>query len=273
MRSFAGLLLAVALATGGAGGAGAQSGGVLAGCADAGLPAGDTLKLCQQALRNVRLRPDQRAAVLVNLGVAQAELGRHGDAETSFGLAIATSPELIGAYGNRARARLAQGKFSEAIADFDAGIARAPADAQLWLGRGSAQLKGGNLRAAVSDLDRAIRLDRTLNSAWFNRGVGYLLLGEMAAAAKDFTAVIAADPKDAGAYLNRGRALADQDPAQAEADLSQAIALDPEWARAYGARGLFLEARGRPEEAQRDFLRAYELGETARWLLDRVERR
>ncbi|GMG83298.1 hypothetical protein LNKW23_25110 [Paralimibaculum aggregatum] len=248
-------------------------GGVLAGCADASLPPGDSLTLCQRALRDVQLRPGQRAAVLVNLGVAQAALGRHSDAETSFGLAIATDPDLVGAYGNRARARLAQGKYAEALEDFDAGIARSPAAAELWLGRGAAHLRGSNPRAAVSDLTRAIQLDGGLDAAHFNRGVGYLLLGDGAAAAADFSTVIARNPTDAGAWLNRGRARAASDPRAAEADFDRAIELDPEWARAWGARGLFLESQGRQEAAQRDFLRAYELGETAKWLRDRVERR
>ncbi len=263
--------LAAALAWPQAAGAQAQ-GGVLAGCAEEGLPPGDTLTLCQRALRDVRLRPDQRAAVLVNLGVAQAALGRQRDAETSFGLAIATDPDLVAAYGNRARSRLALGDYDGAMADFDAAIARDPGDAVLWLGRGGAQLRGGAARAAVSDLTRAIGIDPDLDAAYFNRGVGRLLLGETGAAAEDFSTVIARNPEDAGAHLNRARALSESRPEAARADFDRAIALDPEWGRAWAARGLFLESRGDREGAARDFLRAYELGETERWLVERVER-
>ncbi|MGF1445402.1 MAG: tetratricopeptide repeat protein [Pikeienuella sp.] len=249
----------------------AQAGGVLAGCADPDLPPTDTLTLCQRALRDSRLRPDQRAGVLVNLGVAQAALGRQTDAEQAFTLAIATDPDLVAAYANRARSRLARGSFTEAMADFDAAIERAPGDALLWLGRGGAQLRAGNAAAAVTDLTRAIGLKSDLLAAHFNRGVGYLLLGEDARAAADFSTVVAATPDDAGAYLNRARALSARRPGQAEVDFDKAVSLDPEWGRAWAARGLFLEERGRREEANRDFLRAYELGERERWLVERVE--
>ncbi len=250
----------------------AAQGGVLAGCADASLQPNETLTLCQKALRDSRLTPDQRAAVLVNLGVAQAALGRHGDAERSFGLAITTRPDLTAAYANRARSRLALGRYDAAMADFDTAVAQDPGDAELWLGRGGAQLRGGAVRAAVSDLTRAIGIDTTLTAAHFNRGVGHLLLGDMGAAEADFSTVLAREPEDAGAHLNRGRARADRDPAGAERDFDRAIALDPEWGRAWAARGLFLELRGREEEATRDFLRAYELGERERWLVERLGR-
>lgn len=247
-------------------------GGVLAGCADASLPPVDTVTLCQQALRDSRLAPAQRAAVLVNLGVAQAALGRQADAELSFGLAIATEPRLVVAHGNRARSRLALGRFREAMEDFDAAIALAPGDAALWLGRGGAHLRAGSPRAAITDLTRAAQLDPQLTDARFNRGIAYLLVEDYARAEADFTAAIAGNPQDAGAYLNRARARAVENPRGAEADFDRAIAIDPEWGSAWASRGLFLEARGRLEEANRDFLRAWELGETDRWLLERLQR-
>lgn len=247
-------------------------GGVLAGCADPDLPATDTLTLCQRALRDTKLTPGQRAAVLVNLGVAQAEIGRHGDAEQSFGLAIATDDSLVTAFGNRARSRMALGRFDEALEDFDAAIQRAPGDAWLWLGRGGALLRGGAARAAVSDLTRAIKIEPDLAPAYFNRGLGYLLLGETQAAEKDFSKVIDTDDRDAGAFLNRARARAVHDPRRARGDFDRAIALEPDWGRAYSARGQYLDLQGEREAADSDFLRAYELGEREVWLIERVER-
>ncbi|MEM9148258.1 MAG: tetratricopeptide repeat protein [Pseudomonadota bacterium] len=252
-------------------GAVAAQGGVLAGCADPELPATDTLTLCQRALRDTDLTPQQRAAVLVNLGVAQAAIGRHVDAEQSFGLAIGTDDTLVQAFGNRARSRLALGRYADALEDFDEAIARAPGDAQLWLGRGGALLRGGSARAAVSDLSRAIRIDPSLDAAWFNRGLGYLLVGETEAADADFSTVIKRDDRDAGAYLNRGRARAVHAPARAGSDFDRAVALAPDWGRVFVARGQFRDDRGDAEGADQDFLRAYELGERDVWLLDRIK--
>lgn len=250
----------------------ATQGGVLAGCADPDLPATDTLTLCQRALRDTGLTPRQRAAVLVNLGVAQAAIGRHGDAEQSFSLAIQTDDTLVAAFGNRARSRLALGRYDEALADFDAAIQRAPGDAELWLGRGGALLRGGAARAAVSDLSRAIRMAPEREAAWFNRGLGYLLLGDTQAAEKDFSEVIKRNPADAGAYLNRARARAVHAPRTAIGDFDRAVELDPEWGRAHTARGQYHDSQGARELAERDYLRAYELGEREVWLLERIER-
>lgn len=265
------LVLGFGALAGGEAAAQAQ-GGVLVGCADHSLPATDTLQLCQRALRDTRLTPGQRAAVLVNLGVAQASLGRHVDAEQSFGLAIQTDDSLVPAFSNRARSRLALGRYAEALEDFDEAVARAPGDARLWLGRGGALLRGGSARAAVSDLTRAIRIDPAEPAGWFNRGLGYLLLGETEAAEQDFSEAIARNERDAGAFLNRARARAVHAPARAGADFDRAVELDPEWGRAYLARGQFRDVEGDREGADRDFLRAWELGERDVWLQERIRR-
>ncbi len=249
--------------------AGAQ-GGVLAGCADPSLPPRDSLTLCQRALRDPHLTPDQRAAVLVNLGVAQAAVGSHVDAERSFGLAIATRPDMALAYANRARSRLALGRPNEAIADFDEAARLAPGDAEIWLGRGGALLRAGSARAAITDLTRAIEIDDGLDAAYFNRGVARLMSGESKAAEADFSTVISRRPNDAGAFLNRARARAVHAPGQARGDFNQAITLDPEWATAFVSRGLFFDAQGERAAAEIDFQRAYELGEREPWLLERL---
>lgn len=263
------LALAAALAVAAPPSASGQ-GGVLAGCADPSLPPRDSLTLCQRALRDPHLSPDQRAAVLVNLGVAQAAVGSHADAERSFGLAIATDPGMTLAYANRARSRLALGRFEEAIADFDEAARRSPGDAEIWLGRGGALLRAGAARAAITDLTRAIEIDPELDAAYFNRGVARLMTGETEAAEDDFSTVIARAPEDAGAFLNRGRARAEHAPERARGDFDRAIALDPEWAGAFFARGLFLDRRGARDAAEADFRRAYELGHRDPWLLERL---
>lgn len=262
--------IALALGAPAVGQAAGQAGGPLAACADPSLPYTTTLNTCQLALQDGGLTPAQRAGVLTNLGVAQAALRRHGDAELSFSLAIQTDPGLIAAYANRARSRLALGRRAEALADFSAAIDRAPRDAALYLGRGGVYLRDGRAEEAAADFSEALRIDAGLADAAYNRGIAFLLLGRAREAEADFSRVIAAAPEDAGAFLYRARARQESDPVGAVGDFDRAIALDGEWGRAWAARGLFHEAQGRQEAANRDFLRAYELGETEPWLLDRI---
>jgi len=245
----------------------------LSSCARPGLAATTALDVCREALRSPRLEPRQRAGVLVNLGVAQAAIGRHSDALRSYSLAIRTAPDMAQAWANRARSHAARGDFDAAHADFSAAIERAPRRADLWLARGSLSLRRDDGAAAIPDLNRAIRLDPEVTSAYFNRGLAWRLRGEALEAARDFTVVIGRNPQDAAAHMHRGRARAAAGLPGAKADLDRAVELAPEMARGWYARGFFHLDRGDETAADRDFLRAYELGLDDRWLAERVQSR
>jgi tetratricopeptide (TPR) repeat protein len=253
-----------------AGAAPAQE-GALGACSDPALEPRTTVEVCNGALGNTRLSPEQRAGVLVNLGVAQAALGQHGTAITSFSLAIATEPSLVVAYANRARSLIAEGASDAALADFDTALQIDPTRAEVWLGRGALLLRRQAAEAAVSDLTRAIALDPSLTAARYNRGVGYLLLDRPDRAESDFSAVLRREPEDAGALLNRARAREAQGRPGVLEDFDRAVAVDPEWPRAWAFRGLHHEKAGRIEAANADFLRAYDLGFGERWLVERVQ--
>jgi tetratricopeptide (TPR) repeat protein len=131
-------------------------------------------------------------------------------------------------------------------------------------------LNRGAADRALPDFDKAMKLDPTLAAARYNRGVANLRLGRAARAEADFTAVIGRNPQDAGAYLNRGRARMALGRRGARNDLDRAIALAPEWAAAWFTRGQFFDARGETDAANADFLRAYQLGLSDPWLVERV---
>lgn len=266
------LIWALALAFGPLVASGAVADQALEACADPGLRAHETLTHCQQALRNPRLAPEQRAAVLVNLGVAQAAMDRHGDAVRSYGLAIATVPGLTAAYANRARSLVAEGRAAEAERDYSKAIEIAPREPDAWLGRGALYLRLGQAAAAEADFNRALALQPDSVNGLFNRGLARLALARNREAAEDFTAVIRQSPRDAGAHMNRGRALAATDPGRAAADFDKAVDLAPDWGGAYLARGHFRERQRQTEAANADFLRAHELGVIDQWLSERVRR-
>lgn len=264
-RLFALVLLACLAGPGGA------RGEALSDCADPDLTAPRTLDVCREALRDPQLSPAQRARVLTNLGVALAALDRHGDAVDAFDLAVNTDPDLTEARANKARSLAALGRLEQARAAFDRAIERAPGDATLWAGRGALRLRTGDAKGAVDDLNRAIRRNRQAPGAMFNRGLAHLEAGQPREAEADFTQVLRRDPEDAAAHLYRAEARARLRDARAAEDFDRAIALAPDWAMAHARRGLFREAQGREDAAREDFRRAYELGMSERWLVERVQ--
>jgi len=251
---------------------GRAAGAALARCADPGLTPHQTQRFCREALQDGGLGREQRAAVLVNLGVAQAALGRHRAAVRSFGLAIRARPDLALAHTNRARSHRVLGDKGAARADYDRAIALAPRDPDGWFGRGVLRLESGAPEAAADDFNRALALGADPAAARFNLGLAHLRAGAPRRAEAAFTAVIAGEGDDPGAYLNRARARAAGALPGARADFDRAIALAPDWGRAWYARGRYLDAKGAREAANSDFLRAYELGVTDPWLIERVGR-
>ncbi len=95
-------------------------------------------------------------------------------------------------------------------------------------------------------------------------------MGQYQLAEADFSDVIGRNPRDAGAYLNRGRARAALGKKKAFNDLDRAVALQPEWGQAWFIRGRYREEQGDVEGANTDYLRAYQLGHSDPWLIQRV---
>ncbi len=95
-------------------------------------------------------------------------------------------------------------------------------------------------------------------------------MGQYQLAEADFSDVIGRNPRDAGAYLNRGRARAALGKKKAFNDLDRAVALQPEWGQAWFIRGRYREEQGDVEGANADYLRAYQLGHSDPWLIQRV---
>ena len=123
---------------------------------------------------------------------------------------------------------------------------------------------------ALPDFGHALALAPDLMAARYNRGLAYLRLREHALAEADFSAVIGRNPRETGAYLNRGRARAGMGGKGALSDFDRAVALAPEWAVAWFLRGQFHDMNGDREAANADFQRAFELGHSDPWLIERM---
>ena len=245
---------------------------LLALCSSPKTPARDALNACRRVAEQGRLDARRRALVWLNAGIAAHTLGLYAEAVKAHGAAIEADPRLSAAFENRALAYEKLNQLNEALADHAAAISLPPRDAGAYLGRGILMLNHGAPERALPDFGKAIELDPALITARYNRGLAFLQLGQHELAEVDFSAVIRRNPQDAGAYLNRGRARAARGRAGARSDFDRAIALKPEWAPAWYMRGRFLDSAGAVDEANADFMRAYQLGHSDPWLIKRMRR-
>lgn len=230
----------------------------------------DVIHFCRMALDTGKLDPLAAAQVNANLGIGYFELGNYGEAVAAYTAAIATAPQMVAAYVNRARAYERLQRPNEAAADYTQAIQLDAGAADAYLGRGVLLLRHGQAQRAIDDFSRAIYGRPDWVAPRFNRGVAYLNTGANAEAEQDFSEVLSKSPEDAAAWTNRGRARAALGDPRAEADFDRAIGLDPEFGGAWFARGKYHDDRGAREAANADFLRAYELGYADPWLIQRM---
>ena len=243
---------------------------LLALCSDPETPPRDALNACRRVAELGRLDARRRALVWLNAGIAAHALGLYAEAVEAHGAAIGADPRLSAAFENRALAYEKLNRLNEALTDLAAAISLQPTEPGAYLSRGILMLNHGAPERALPDFGKAIELDPSLTTARYNRGLAFLQLGQNELAEVDFSAVIGRNPRDAGAYLNRGRARAAQGKAGVRNDFDRAIALKPEWAPGWYMRGRFLDSAGAVDEANADFLRAYQLGYSDPWLIERM---
>jgi len=245
---------------------------LLAVCSNPDTPAEDALTACRKVAKEGRLDARRRGLVWLNAGIAAHALGRYGEAVEAHSAAIEADASLTAAFENRALAYDKLDRPNDALADYASAISLEPTDPRAYLGRGILMLNRGAPDRALPDFGRALELSPDLVTARYNRGVAFLQLGELARAEEDFSAVIGHDPKDAGAFLNRARVRAELGSDKARGDYDRAIALRPEWATAWYLRGRYLDGIGQVDDANADFLRAYQLGQSDPWLIERLRK-
>lgn len=240
-------------------------------CGDPKASAYDIILFCQKAIDTGDLSDSAESQVRANMGVGFFDLQQYGDAVAEYTRALQKSPRMVAAYINRARALERLNRLQEAASDYASALQVDPGAADAHLGRGALLLSHGDPGRAISDFTQAIALEPDWIAPFFNRGVAHYQLGLWQKADGDFSMVIQRNPNDAAAFLNRGRARAAENRSDAGADFDRALAIDPEWGGGWFARGQYWDARGNREAANRDFLRAYELGYPDPWLIKRVQ--
>lgn len=239
-------------------------------CAGAESSAHEMVNFCSKALETGRLPARAKAQVFSNLSIGYMDLRQMDSALWAANEAVKADGRLVPAYLQRAKVLEEMQRARDAAADYQTALKLDGRSAAAWSGRGVLLLRQGDARRAVKDLSTALSLEPRSAQIRFNRGLAFLAAGDAQSADADFTAVIRANPNDAGAYLHRARARAALRRADARQDFDQAIALSSEWPLAWYERGRYLDQIGDREAANADFLRAYDLGHSDPWLLNRV---
>ncbi len=248
----------------------AQDGSDVATCQNPAAAPDRVVRACTAVADTRGIGPREEARALLNLAAAHVELGNVTLARATLDRAALRDPRLAPIYTERGYVRARLGDIDGAFADYDRAIAMDPRGADARMGRGTLALRQGDPARALEDFDALVRHNPRDADAWFNRGLAEAARGRMAEAVRSFSTVLTLAPEDAGAWLERGRAQAGTATGPALADMTRAIEIAPEWPDAFVARGQLHDAAGRREAADRDFLRAFELGYQAGWLTERV---
>jgi Flp pilus assembly protein TadD len=144
------------------------------------------LALLMQSRFQEALVPLEKAVALApengsyrnNLGVAEMELGRYKEAESSFAAAEKSSnpDDRISATINRGRLRQRQGDFVAAEQEFSMALARDPKSFAALFGRAAARESKGDLEGAAEDYLASIKLEPSSAEANLRLGLSLVSL-------------------------------------------------------------------------------------------------
>ncbi len=123
----------------------------------------DAVHLCDLALQNPLMTPDERGGALVNRGVIRMRRGELAAAQNDFDLAMPMIPNSSEAHFNRGAVLVGQHRYKEALDDLDKAIALGVRElAKAYYFRGLAHDYLEDEPAAYQDYKQA----QTLAPAW-----------------------------------------------------------------------------------------------------------
>jgi len=221
----------------------------------------------------------QYGAILLKRGRAYREMNQHNWADRDFTRIISIDPNNPAGYLERGAARYASGKYTEAAADFSKVIALNPEDGEAYAKRGQTWMAAGLPDKACDDLKKAcdfgtcndlraataervcLSLDSTRAAKWSQACYEKVVQGEWSQAIQAATLAIYYDPEAVNPYINRSWAYAEIRAFEnALEDCNEALKLSPRNAMAFNNRGLVYEKKKDMDRAEKDYLKACELG-------------
>ncbi|MBA3314040.1 MAG: tetratricopeptide repeat protein [Planctomycetaceae bacterium] len=212
------------------------------------------------ALSNAALKPDEKAKLTYQRGLARGFLGLTDTSVKDFEDALRLDPQFLAAYTAAADTLARADRRDAAKAAFDRAVRAFPENPLVYNNRGMFLQQTNQPEKAVADLTRSLELDPNYFYAYTNRGVTLMLLDNPQAAENDFTASLRLNPEQPMVYGLRGTArVAAGKFDEAIADHRKALQMVPNHPTAVTDLGFAQFFAGRYEDAVRSFEKALEL--------------
>ncbi len=212
------------------------------------------------ALATPSLKPDDKAKLTYQRGLARGFLGETDVAVRDFEDAIRLDPQFLAAYTAAADALARANRKDAAKVAFDRAVKQFPNNPLVYNNRGMFFQQTSQPEKAVADLTRSIELDPNYFFAYTNRGVTLMLLDNPEAAENDFAASLRINPQQPMVYGLRGTArVAAGKFDDAIADHRKALEMVPNHPSAITDLGFAQFFAGRYQEAVRSFEKALEV--------------
>jgi len=228
-----------------------------------------TVKVADDTLRTLgpTLKPDEKANLMYQRGLAKGFLEQTDDAVKDFEEATRLNPKLLAAFTATADTLARAGRTDAAKAAFDRAVKAFADNPLVYNNRGMFLQQSNEPEKAVSDFTRAIELDPNYFYAYTNRGFTLMQMEDPQGAENDFTASLRLNPEQAMVYGFRGTARVAQgkfDPAIT--DHRKALEMVPNNPVALTDLGFAQFFAGRYEDAVRSFDKALEVNPNFRHL-------
>ena len=187
-----------------------------------------SVRTANQALSLEGLKPDQKARLLYQRGLANNALEKPEEAATDFEEAIKSDSTLLAAYTVAASTLASSNKMPQAKAMFDRAVKAFPENPLVYNNRGDFLRQTNEVQAAIADYTRALELNPNYFYAATNRVFALLQNDDAAAAEADFTNSLRIEPNQPMVYGLRGTArVAQKRFDEALADHKKAVELVP----------------------------------------------
>ena len=219
-----------------------------------------SVQIADQALANTNLKPDEKANLTYQRGLAKSAQGQLDEAVADFEAAIRLNTKFLAAYTAAADALARSGKADQARTAFNRAVQAFPDNPLVYNNRGMFLQQVNKLDEAVADFTRAIEIDGNYFYSYTNRGFTLMKKGDLQAAEADFSASLKANPSQPMVYGLRGNARFQQGKAdQAISDHRKAVELSPNSALAHTDLGFTLFFAGRYADAIQEWELAQKL--------------
>ncbi len=202
--------------------------------------------------RGLQYNPEDKY-FLYYKAIAQTELKKNDDAESTFATLLRIYPNFEEGYAARGRLRAAQGDTVGALADLDKSISIDKNYITPYLMRAQLEAEQKHWEDALNDMDAAIRLEPQEADFYVNRAYLRYNLDDYFGAMSDYNYTLELEPYNSSAMFNRALLRYEvKDLDRAAEDFMTVLRYDPDNFHARYNLGLVNMERGKHKEALSD---------------------